>query len=40
MRDQLIRDIEDGLKLLAHRLEGRAVARLYDLNVVSENCSQ
>jgi len=37
MRDDLIRTVTDGLKWLVHKLDGRSVARLYDLHVVSED---
>lgn len=37
MRDDLIRTVTDGLKWLVHLLDGRSVARLYDLTVVSED---
>jgi hypothetical protein len=37
MRDNLIRNIADGLKWLVHQLDGRSVARLYDLHIVSED---
>jgi hypothetical protein len=37
MRDNLVRTVTDGLKWLVHLLDGRSVARLYDLHVVSED---
>lgn len=37
MRDEMIRTITDGLKWLVFKLDGRSVARLYDLHVVSED---
>src|SRR6266566_233105 len=37
MRENMIKAVTDGLTLLVHRIEGRAAARLYDLNIVSEN---
>jgi len=37
MQDELIRVITDGLQWLVHKLEGRTVARLYDLHIVSED---
>jgi len=33
----MIKAVTDGLTLLLHRLEGRSAARLYDLNIVSED---
>jgi hypothetical protein len=37
MSETLIKIISDGLTLLESRLKGRAAARLFDLNIVSEN---
>lgn len=37
MRDEFLRTITDGLKWLVFKLDGRSVARLYDLHVVSED---
>ena len=37
MRDDQIRRITDALSLLRHKIEGRSIARLTDINIVSED---